>query len=234
MIDIAILIIGSSDDMTYREYYPAAFKFLIDDEFPSTVAAFVELLGDARAGGVRGFLEYTEKDDDDTFTFADADAIQVDLLRGFAEEHFDNHLFDDWTADDPDNWVVTGESAPNREISEVGTGESYGGSGSGAANVYTDSATLIAMQQAVTTVVGVEYELTFWISAISGDMTVRDISNDDFDERYTTTGKKTITWTSTGTTTTVRFFNSSTAVDATIDAVRMVGRGGAFAGVEEI
>lgn len=50
-----------------------------------------------------------------------------------------NGDFANWTADNPDNWTVVGESGNDPEVSEVGSGEAHGGSGTGAANFFNTS-----------------------------------------------------------------------------------------------
>jgi YD repeat-containing protein len=50
-----------------------------------------------------------------------------------------NGDFSAWTGDNPDNWTVDFESAPNDEISEVGSGEGHGGSGTGLCNIYSSA-----------------------------------------------------------------------------------------------
>lgn len=52
-------------------------------------------------------------------------------------ELFANGTFAAWTANNPNNWTVTGESGTDPEVSQVGTGQAHGGSGTGMANLYT-------------------------------------------------------------------------------------------------
>lgn len=56
-----------------------------------------------------------------------------------------NGGFSAWTGDDPDGWTVT-ETAPDPEVSEVGTGEGHGGTGSGMCNLYATGAAAIIAQ----------------------------------------------------------------------------------------
>ncbi|MGP1665287.1 MAG: hypothetical protein ACTS5I_05120, partial [Rhodanobacter sp.] len=44
-----------------------------------------------------------------------------------------------FTDDDPDGWATSGESGSDPEISEVGTGEGHGGSGTGWINLFTSA-----------------------------------------------------------------------------------------------
>jgi hypothetical protein len=55
-------------------------------------------------------------------------------------EESGNPLLNAWTAGAPDGYTEVGESAPNREITEVGTGVGHGGGGTGSANLYNDGA----------------------------------------------------------------------------------------------
>lgn len=227
-----ILELLISNSFRIREWFPAAFDVVVSDEFtedPENVAARI-----SKAAGVRAYLEYTGEDDDYTFTFADADTAQTSPVQGFAEEKLQNGYFDDWTGDDPDNWTVTGESAPNREVSEVGPGEGHGGSGTGAANIYSDSATAIQLDQTVSLVIGVRYLVTFEITKlVSGTLRVVDASAAEFDETYSTEGEKSITFTAGSGTLILRFENSGGAVDATIDSVA-VRDGGVWADAVEV
>jgi hypothetical protein len=233
--EIAHLLVGDANNQVYREYYPAAWKITVDDEFPTDPDAVAELLSDARVGGVNGFVEYTDTDDAHTFTFADADAIQADVLRGFADDGSQSEMivngdFASWTADDPDNWTVANESAPTRECSEVGTGELNGGTGTGSCNLYSSSGNLYMSQvRALTN--GANYIVTLTISAISGTLRVYEGSRSDYDENYTTVGDKEITFVAGGASGTIQF--RSNVADATIDDMSLKLSGGAWADVVE-
>ncbi|MHC4867015.1 MAG: WD40/YVTN/BNR-like repeat-containing protein, partial [Planctomycetota bacterium] len=82
--EIADLLIADANVQAYSEIYPAAWKIIVSDTFPTDIDSVAELLGEADLGGVRGFVEYTEVDDDDTFIFADADVAQTDEAKGFS------------------------------------------------------------------------------------------------------------------------------------------------------
>ncbi|MBN1966476.1 MAG: hypothetical protein JW910_17630, partial [Anaerolineae bacterium] len=71
-----------------------------------------------------------------------------------------NGSFAAWTGDNPDGWTVTGEAGGDPEVSEVGSGESHGGSGSGLCNLYS-SATNVQPQlsQSGLTTVGTFYQV---------------------------------------------------------------------------
>ena len=221
--EIADLLIDDANNQVYREYYPAAWKIRVDDEFPSSsdIDAVAELLGGAKAGGVRAFVEYTETDDDDTFSFADGDVAQTDADKGFSCD-LDNEQFDAWTANDPDDWTVI-ENVPNEEVSEVGTGLDHGSGGSGSCNLFSTSANDVAIFQSSTYVAGAEYVLTFTISAIAdGTLVVEDnFGGSDFHEEYTTIGQKTIVFTPTAAVDVIFWNDSAGSLDCTIDNIRL-------------
>lgn len=74
-----------------------------------------------------------------------------------------NGDFSAWSGDNPTGWTVTGESGGDPEVSEVGASETHGGTGTGAANLYSTSASL-SLSQAVLTA-NQRYQLTLVISA---------------------------------------------------------------------
>jgi hypothetical protein len=86
---------------------------------------------------------------------ASSDSLGPELLT--------NGDFSNWTTDDPDNWEVIGEDA-NAEVSEVGSTEDHGGSGTGSCNLWTDDGGFIHIRQNVM-VVSSMYRLTFDITA---------------------------------------------------------------------
>jgi len=75
-----------------------------------------------------------------------------------------NGMFSAWTDDDPDGWTDEGEEPGVKEISEVGDGEGYGGSGKGCCNFYSNAPDVtIAMLNAVsitTLIVGRTYRVS--------------------------------------------------------------------------
>jgi hypothetical protein len=61
-----------------------------------------------------------------------------------SSEMLQNGSFASWTADDPDNWTVGGESGSDPEVCEVATGEAHadcGTPGGGFANLYSSATT---------------------------------------------------------------------------------------------
>jgi len=224
------LLISNSFEIV--EWFPAAFDVVVSDAFTETASVIAKQL--SKAAGVRAYLEYTKVDDDNTFSFADGDTAQTDADKGFAEELQTNGSFDNWTGDDPDNWTVTGESPPNREVSEVAPNEGHGGTGTGAANLYSDSATIVSMEQSVTTVIGETYALSFDLTKrVSGTLRVEGNSGSVFVAQYTAEGSYLIEFVAVGTSTAIKFLNKG-ASDVTIDNVAVHGDGGSWADAEVI
>lgn len=54
-------------------------------------------------------------------------------------ERVTNGDFENWTLGNPDGWNVVGESGTDPEISQVGSGELHGGTGTGSVNFYRTS-----------------------------------------------------------------------------------------------
>ena len=73
-----------------------------------------------------------------------------------ADELLTNGDFDAWSDDDPVGWSVNGEDA-NAEISEVGSNEGHGGSGTDSLNIWTDDGDFINMQYSRVMVIGKWY-----------------------------------------------------------------------------
>ncbi len=69
---------------------PAAFRFRIVEALVPVVNPSPDVLSaqltDAKGAGIRGTLLWSEKAESNTFTFADADALQADTLRGHADD----------------------------------------------------------------------------------------------------------------------------------------------------
>lgn len=237
--EIADLLIDDANNQTYREYYPAAWKIRVDDEFPTDIDAVAELLADADAGGVRGFVEYTEVDDDETFTFADADVAQTDGAKGFAgdqtyDEMLSNWDFDTWVADDPFKWTVTGETGGTKEISEVGSGNGHGGGGVDACNFFSSIGGDLSIKRTLTTIAGYRYQIRLNISLLNaGQLDVKTTAGDFTEIGYTTTGEKVINFTAIGSSIELELDNHGADIDLTVDDVSMIPLGGLWAGVME-
>ena len=78
-----------------------------------------------------------------------------------------NGDFSAWTGDNPDGWTVVGESGSDPEVSEVGSGESHGGTGTGSANLYTSGGGLIQIKQSSLATIGDWYLYQVAVSAAS-------------------------------------------------------------------
>jgi hypothetical protein len=80
-------------------------------------------------------------------------------------ELLDNGDFADWTGDDPDGFLVVNESIPNREISQVGSGEGQGGTGTGSCNLFSDSGTIVQIRDQNTLTIGKRYKIITVVSS---------------------------------------------------------------------
>ena len=121
-----------------------------------------------------------------------------------------------FTGDDPDSYTVFGESTPNREVSEVGSGQSQGGAGTGSINIFSDSATQVGFFES-TLVVGIRYRAIVVISAITGTLRLTDGATNVQD--WTTTGTKIIEYIALGGRGQLRNVNAS---NVTIDHFSIV------------
>lgn len=104
-----------------------------------------------------------------------------------------NGDFANWTADDPDNWTITGESLPNREISEVGAAEGHGGTGTGACNWWSDLAAGLYIQQNIGLTMAKFYAFSWTVTTETGvtSLIARPTSGAGIRAAYTGTGAKT-------------------------------------------
>lgn len=126
-----------------------------------------------------------------------------------------NGDFTAWTDGTPDGWYVSGESAGIREVSEVGAGESYGGSGHGSANIYSGDGSSIKLQQnALTT--GTWFRCVFDISAVYG--TLRVVYGGDVIPLITTIGRQLFTGRAGGS---FYFDRQTSACNVTLDNVSL-------------
>jgi len=96
-----------------------------------------------------------------------------------------NGDFANWTADDPDDWVVTGESAGDPEVSEVGIFQGHGGTGTGACNLFSTTGDNVSIDQTVALSTIKEHNLVFNTGRFnSGILRVYDADNLYFDETF--------------------------------------------------
>lgn len=99
----------------------------------------------------------------------------INFTQSLGAELLTNGNFAAWTTDNPDGWTVTGESGSDPEVSEVAANEGHGGSGTGAANLFSSAtASQPRMNQAVL-VAGNWYEFAIDITNyVSGGVRVGD------------------------------------------------------------
>lgn len=76
-----------------------------------------------------------------------------------------NNSFTTWSGGNPSSWTVTGEVGTNPEISQVDMSASHGGSGTGACNIYSTSATVSISQTPLT--VGTTYRLRITVTKVT-------------------------------------------------------------------
>ncbi|KKM70516.1 hypothetical protein LCGC14_1439910, partial [marine sediment metagenome] len=136
----------------------------------------------------------------------------------------------DWTGDNPDDWDVT-ESAPNRDVNEVGAGQGHGGAGTGYCNIYHNGGGgTTRLQQSIVTVIGATYRITIPIDTVTiqgSGLVIQDAAQTDFVETYTTTGAKIIDFTATATSITLDIIRATAGVesDYTLADISMVRTG---------
>lgn len=90
---------------------------------------------DISAGLVSGVLD---GDDNAVLLFSSS---SIAITPSLGSELITNGDFSAWTADDPDNWTLTGESGADPECSEVDDGETHGGTSAvgGFCNLYNSA-----------------------------------------------------------------------------------------------
>ncbi len=133
---------------------------------------------------------------------------------GLGSELIVNGDFADWTADDPDGWTIEDETGATQEVSEVGTGEGHGGSGTGLANIFTSSSNFKpGMSQAIMTI-GNYYRIVFDLDTRIGGF-VQLFDGSTLLEEYFTVGTKTFDIVTAGTT--VRWRAKAVGSDVTFD-----------------
>lgn len=109
-----------------------------------------------------------------SITNAAGNDVTIDKVFLFDIDHASltkNIEFDRWTGDDPDDWVIQ-ETPASSEVSQVGSGESAGGVGFGAANMFSAGGAGGTFEASITqaglvAVVGREYELRLRISKVT-------------------------------------------------------------------
>ncbi len=133
-----------------------------------------------------------------------------------------NGNFSTWTSDNPNSWTVDSESAPDREISEVGTGEGHGGTGTGLCNLYSSGA-YVGLIQTITVVAGKKYRVSVTVDTVTDPSVYFEggkSADPDRDFLLVLSEAKTYTTTFIAVATTVRLsFRQHGATDVTFDNV---------------
>ena len=130
-----------------------------------------------------------------------------------------NGDFAHWTSDDPDDWTLT-ETAVTDEVSEVGSGEGHGGTGTKKCNIYSVAdGTGVFMTQTVSTVVGLDYKFSINIDTLTaGEVGVLGLPTGAVS--YSTTGIKTVTFTADATSFVLTIAGgTAAATDVTFDDI---------------
>lgn len=154
-------------------------------------------------------------------TLANADgAFSFDTL---GSELITNGNFSSWTAGAPNSWTVVGTSAnPVRAVTQVDQSEAYGGTGTGAANLYhAGGVTTLRLRQTILTV-GACYRASMNITALGSTNTQGlrfevGTSSPATSITYQTNGTK--TWDFIASNTVFAVGTVASVTDATIDDV---------------
>jgi hypothetical protein len=85
LIAILRLILETSGVVDFTEQYPAGIRIIINMALPFDASVPFELMREAKPGGVRLSLEWTELDPEDSFTFADGDEPEASATQGFGD-----------------------------------------------------------------------------------------------------------------------------------------------------
>ena len=157
------------------------------------------------------------------------DALLRSYWWRFAGERIDlavvtNGDFAHWTSDDPDDWTAT--EAGTDDVSQVGAGEGYGGTGTKKCNIYSAAdGTGVQIAQTITTVVGLEYKFSINIDTITaGELAVENLPEPtDGDTDWDSTGVKTVTFTADATSFSLVIKGyTAAATDITFDSISVV------------
>lgn len=128
--------------------------------------------------------------------------------------------FSAWTGDNPDGWTVATESLPDYEVSEVGTGEGHGGSGTGLCNLYRNGAGYLNINQGTNVTAGGWYRISLVIDTIvSGSLELHNANG--MSQVFTSTGAKLYTAVNWGIGSSWRIQAAANPTDITIDDVSL-------------
>lgn len=143
---------------------PIQYQLLIDSLYTGNFAAPIDDITDYLVGQVNwqaGMQRpYDEVADPARLTFTLTNHTGAFNREYVGLDVITNGDFSAWTGNNPDGWTVTGESGNDPEVSQVGADAVHGGSGTGAANLYSTGSVLSISQSGVLAV-GQTYALTF-------------------------------------------------------------------------
>jgi hypothetical protein len=83
-----VLDLALDNDFVYTENPPASFNISFSDALTLDPPQVALLVKETRSAGVGASVIYTTVDDDETFTFASGDVIEIDAARGFSNIGF--------------------------------------------------------------------------------------------------------------------------------------------------
>lgn len=86
IISVVALLVAVTNTIHVRVFPPASFVVTLNDAVAAVPVELVAPVGNARMAGVGTSIEYTQSDDDDTFTFASGDVAELDTRRGFSDD----------------------------------------------------------------------------------------------------------------------------------------------------
>ena len=112
------------------------------------------------------------------------------FTQSVGSELLTNGSFANWSADNPSNWTVVGESGSDPMVNEVGAGEGHGGAGTGKCNLYSSASNnLPAITQNVL-VANSTYEFEINVDTVAaGSVTVVDTGG-GFASSTSSTGRR--------------------------------------------
>lgn len=171
--------------------------------------------------GLQASLDVMAQPASMTFQLSNVNGVFNQEVTG--AELITNGDFTNWTADNPNNWTVSGESGTDPEISEVGAEGTHTSSGNGACNFYDSTGTLYIQSSSFTPVVGHRYRVSLEVTAFqsSGGIVVKN-GTTAISPVYHTEGQKVFTFTATDTTFRIYAYPGGGRTNMTIDNVSVI------------
>ncbi len=83
---ISVVALLATNPVHVRIFPPASFVVTLNDAVATVPVELAAPVGNARMAGVGTSIEFTQSDDDDTFTFASGDVAELDTRRGFSND----------------------------------------------------------------------------------------------------------------------------------------------------